>query len=134
SMALVHQALYNTNDFSTLNLQDYIANLSRDLIKSYNLNPDKVKLDINIKDVLLYIDTSMTCGLIINELLMNSIKHAFPGDMAGKISVNFAIRDNRARLIIGDDGIGLPKDFDPYNSSTLGMKLILTLTDQLEGD
>ncbi|HEX3036037.1 MAG TPA: sensor histidine kinase, partial [Thermodesulfobacteriota bacterium] len=80
SMALVHEALYRSNDFTTLNLSDYIKSLGNELRRSYNLNPERIEMDVDIKDVVLDMDTGITCGLILNELITNSIKHAFPDE------------------------------------------------------
>lgn len=133
SMALVHEALYRSNDFTTLNLSDYINSLGNELLRSYNLNPEKIKMDVDIKDVILDMDTAIACGLILNELITNSIKYAFSDRRDGRIKVNLSVSDNRAKLFVSDDGIGLPKDFDTNSSKTLGMRLVKMLAAQLEG-
>jgi two-component sensor histidine kinase len=136
SMALVHEALYRTNDFTTLNLNEYIKRLGNELLRSYNLNPEKIKMDVDVdvKAVALDMDTGIACGLILNELMTNSIKYAFPGGRNGKIKVNFSIVDKKANLTVSDNGIGLPKGFEVNNCKTLGMRLVKTLVDQLEGE
>lgn len=134
SMALVHEALYRTNDFRRLNLDDYIKRLGNDLLRSYNLDPEKIKMEVDAIDVALDMDTGIACGLILNELITNSIKHAFPDDRNGKIKVNFFVVDKKAYLTVSDEGIGLPEGLDVDNCKTLGMRLVKTLINQLDGE
>jgi two-component sensor histidine kinase len=119
-----------------LNLNEYIKRLGNELLRSYNLNPEKIKMDVDVdvKAVALDMDTGIACGLILNELMTNSIKYAFPGGRNGKIKVNFSIVDKKANLTVSDNGIGLPKGFEVNNCKTLGMRLVKTLVDQLEGE
>lgn len=135
SMALVHEELYKSNNMANLNLKDYIHNLGTKLFETYNLNKDQVSFEVNINDGLLDIDKSMSCGLILNELITNSIKYAFSGDGKGTIKVDFSTNDGNAKLTVSDDGVGLPKGYKLDDETpTLGMKLVKTLTSQLEGD
>lgn len=133
SMALVHESLYEADDLSTLNIQEYINSLGAELLRAYNQQSSNIKLDIDVKNVFLDMDTSITCGLIISELMANSIKYAFKDEKQGNIRVSMHTRQNTARLKISDDGVGLHKGFDIVQSKTLGIKLVNTLIAQLDG-
>jgi two-component sensor histidine kinase len=134
SMALVHEALYRANDFRRLNLHDYIQRLGKGLLRSYNPGAGRIKIEVDAKNVALDMDTGIACGLILNELITNSIKYAFPDGREGKIMVNCSIVNGKAFLTVSDDGIGLPDGLDLNNRKTLGMRLVKTLVSQLKGD
>jgi len=137
SIALLHEKLYQSNDLSKINLADYIPQIALDLYKSYGVGPD-IKLDIDIEDVLLDINKALPCGLIINELLTNSIKHAFSkertlSDKNDKIRINLQQKENIYQLIVSDNGMGYPDDLDINKTKTLGLSLVNGLKDQLNG-
>ena len=132
SLAIIHEKLYQSADFASINFEEYIQSLVSYLLSYYSTN--NIIVDINVeKDIILNMDTAVPCGLIINELVTNSIKFAFPGKKTGKIYIQLHYEDRSLILIIGDNGVGLPDGIDFENSQKLGLQLVKTLTDQLEG-
>jgi len=133
-MALIHQTLYNSENLNKICLSEYIKNLVNNLFKAYSVNSKKIKLQLNVENIDLSLDKANNCGLIINELVSNSLKHAFSKNDDGKIIVTVKRTiNNRILLDVYDNGIGLPKDIDYKNSDTLGLKLISTITKQMDG-
>ena len=134
SMALIHEKLYQSKDLAKINFADYIQELATSLFCSYEVNLNAITLKMNIEDVILGIDSAIPCGLIINELIVNSLKHAFPEGKQGEISINFCSKNaNEFELVVSDTGIGLPKDLNLQNTKSLGLQLVNALTNQLEG-
>ncbi len=133
SMALVHERLYQSENLSRINFTDYINNLARSLFLSYNIGAGKVRMNIEAENHYINIDKAISCGLILNELLTNSLKYAFPGDRTGVISVRMSVANSRCIMTISDDGVGFPEDIDFQNTATLGMQLIVMLTSQIDG-
>jgi len=135
SMALIHEKLYQSKDFVSIDFCDYIKDLATNLFRSYKVDPQSINLEINVTDVHLEIDKAIPIGLIVNELITNSLKHAFPGRKEGRIVVNFRSGDNgRYVLQVGDDGIGIPDDFNFKETTSLGLQLVSTLADQIKGN
>ena len=133
-MALIHQMLYNSKNLNKICLSKYIKNLVNNLFKVYSANSKQIKLQLNIENIDLSLDKANACGLIINELVSNSLKHAFSKNDDGKIIVTLKkTTNNRILLDVYDNGIGFPKDVDYKNSDTLGLKLISTITKQMDG-
>ncbi|NER30031.1 MAG: hypothetical protein F6J89_21030 [Symploca sp. SIO1C4] len=134
SMALVHEILYQSKNFARVNLGDYIQNLTSNLLKAYGVNASNIKLELDIDEVTLNIDTVITCGLIINELVSNAIKYAFPDSTRGliKIALHGGV-DKYLTLIVSDNGVGLPKNLDLKSVNSLGFQLVNVLTKQLGG-
>jgi PAS domain S-box-containing protein len=133
SIALVYENLYQTKDLKSIDLSEFIKTLTDDLLRSYGTGKDSVKSIINIKNIILDIDTAITCGLIITELFTNSLNHAFPKGQKGNIKIEVISEDNGFKLIVADNGIGLPKNIDVQNSETLGFQLINTLVMEING-
>ncbi len=132
SMALIHEKLYQSSDFARVDFESYIRSLISYLFGYYSIRG--IENEISVEDnIVLNMDTAVPCGLIINELVTNSIKHAFKGIKSGKVSVKFHSQDGCYTLIVSDNGTGLPKDFDVRNPEKLGLKLVNSLTDQLDG-
>ncbi len=130
SMALVHEKIYFTKDLANIRLREYINDLSSDLFKSYNLNTSRVGFKSQIEDISIGIDTSIPCGLIINELLSNSLKHAFPKERKGEIRLEIHTKkDGEIEMIFRDNGVGIPKTFDYRKSSSFGFRLIVDLVE-----
>jgi len=137
SMALIHERLYQSKDLARINFGDYIRKLTLSLLYSYGIGPDDIKLKINVDSVFLGINTAIPCGLIVNELVSNSLKYAFPEDKRGEIRI--ALRSNTDvsfpqknkpqktnnyfTLIVSDDGVGIPKNIDFRKVETLGLQL-----------
>jgi len=133
SMAIAHEKLYLSGEMGRLNIEEYIRDITTSLFQSYELYSNSVKLSLDVDKVLIDIDTAIPCGLIINELVMNSLKHAFPDGTNGEICIEFHLENNKYKLVVGDNGKGLPDDFDFRKTETLGLKLITTLVKQIDG-
>jgi PAS domain S-box-containing protein len=134
SMALIHETLYQSKDLSRIDFAEYLQKLVAHVSRSYRIRPEAVRININVDDVSLPIDTAVPCGLIINELASNSLKYAFPADTRGEVNITFERADAHYVLRVSDTGVGLPADFDPERGKSLGMKLVRMLTDQLCGE
>ena len=131
AMALVHEKLYRSKDLASIDISDYIKSLVNDLFLSYKSNTSKIELKVNIEDVSLGIEAAIPCGLIVNELVSNSLKYAFPEGKDGEISISLQSLDkDQYELIVSDNGIGLPKDLDFKKSDSLGMKLVTNFTER----
>jgi PAS domain S-box-containing protein len=133
SMAMIHEKLYHSHNLSQLNMAEYLKNLVRDILRSYSSVSSNISADVDVGDVYLNIDTAIPMGLLVNELVSNSVKHAFP-DGNGNIKVKLESCGADYILTVSDNGIGLPKGLDPLTSSSLGLQLVMSLSIQLEGD
>jgi len=134
SMALVHERLYRSNDLAHVDFTDYIESLASHLFSSHQVAADRVKLLVDARGVKLSIDMAIPCGLLLNELISNSLKHAFMGEALGEIRISLLLVNEREVLLsVSDNGSGLPKEIDPNSSETFGMQLIADLVDQLHG-
>ncbi len=134
SIALVHEKLYGSDELAEIDFAHYIADLTTHLFHAYNIHASQIKLVVQADQVLLDIDTAIPCGLIINELVSNALKYAFPKGQTGEIQVTLQQRqDQSLDLIVRDNGIGLPQDFDLKQTKTLGMNLVKGLVKQLRG-
>jgi len=134
AMSLIHEKLYQSKDLARIDFAEYMRHLTRHLFRSYGVNSRAVGLKINVDKVLLDIDTAIPCGLIVNELVSNSLKYAFPPGVEGEICISLhPENDGRLVLMVSDNGAGLPPDFDLHKTDSLGLQLVNTLTDQLEG-
>jgi two-component sensor histidine kinase len=133
SISLVHEKLYESNDFININLKEYVTSLVGNIKDSFSVDPDKIKVHIRIGEaVVLDINQVLHFGLIINELITNSFKYAFPGARKGNINIECDRgADRRYVLIFSDDGVGLPADIDLSSARTLGLELVATLAGQL---
>lgn len=135
SMSLIHESLYQSNNLLEIDFEDYINMLASQLCRFYTVSNVLVTMDIKVEDVRLDIETAVPCGLIINELISNSLKHAFNGDNPeGVIKVRFIKEGCSYKLVISDNGIGFSKDVDLSEGSSLGMEIVSILTRQLEGN
>jgi PAS domain S-box-containing protein len=132
SMSFIHESLYQTKNFSHVDLATYIDGLTRNLMMSYSLS-GKVELLLDLQPVELVLDQAIPCGLVLNELISNSLKHAYPGGTEGKIRIGLRAQGDRVTIAIEDDGPGLPEDFDLDRDSNLGLQLVETLIGQLDG-
>jgi PAS domain S-box-containing protein len=134
SMALIHQTLYQSHDFAKVDFATFLDSFVPVLVSSYATNPNRVSLDISADGIALPINTAIPCGLIINELVSNALKHAFPDEQGGKISLEIkADEGGNLLLSVTDDGVGVPQGFDVATAPTLGLQLVTMLTDQLRG-
>ncbi|MGD0724569.1 MAG: CHASE4 domain-containing protein [Spirochaetia bacterium] len=134
SMALIHEKLYPSGDERGISFAGYVRDLAAHLRHSYAGNSGPVELGIDVEEMTLSMDVSVPCGLIINELLSNSLKYAFPGGRRGTISVSLhRVEGGRVVLTISDDGIGFPRGIDIRNPATLGLRIVNILVEQLRG-
>lgn len=138
SMALIHEKLYRSSDLSNIDFNDYINSLAGDLFKFYGSDSGRIALNIDIDKFAFEIDTAIPLGLLVNELLTNSLKHAFPDGRRGEINITLRKKETDGtvnhELIVGDNGVGIPDDFDIAKTRSLGLQLITTLTEhQLQG-
>lgn len=133
SMSLVHEKLYQSDLMATIDFSEYIHSLAERLISSYCVH-NNITLKIQSDALLLSINTAIPCGLIINEILTNAIKYAFPENRDGVISIILKVADKQIILKISDNGIGLPENLNIEKATSLGMKLIQVLTDQIDGE
>jgi two-component sensor histidine kinase len=134
SMALVHGTLYRSENLARINFSKYTQSLANDLCDSYGAGARAISLEIHVDDVSLGIDTAGPVGLILNELVSNCLKHAFPNGRPGKIRIEFhANSDNQYTLTVSDNGVGLPQDLNSGTTQSLGLRLVNVLTQQLEG-
>jgi PAS domain S-box-containing protein len=133
TMAYIHESLYQNKTFSSINFNDYLSQLTNNIIHSYSVSPEKMKLIVNCEKTILNLDISIPLGLIINELVTNSIKHAFPATSKGNITINLKTQNKCVFLTVEDNGVGIDPDMSPENSGSLGLQLVLTLIDQIDG-
>jgi two-component sensor histidine kinase len=134
SMALAHENLYRAGNFSRVPMAAHIRNLCDHLIAAYRVPSRGIRLAVRVPDLELDLDRAVSCSLIVNELVSNALKHAFPDGRAGSVSVDLEPRGaNRLALVIGDDGVGLPAGCDFHDTDTLGLQLVSDLTHQLHG-
>jgi PAS domain S-box-containing protein len=134
SMALIHERLYQSTDLKRIDFGEYISSLATELFHTYEADPGFIKLNINVEDVLLDINTAIPLGLIVNELITNSLTHAFPEGKRGKINVNFHLKDDHYEFTVKDNGIGFSEDLDFQNTDSLGLQMVTSLTDQIDGE
>jgi two-component sensor histidine kinase len=134
SMALVHERLYQSRDLARVDFARYIRSLANYLCRSYGVNTNVIQLRTNLHDVFLGVDTAIPCGLILNELVSNCLKHAFPDGREGEIRIELRSDGNdKFTLMVSDNGVGLLEDLDFRNTESLGLQLVNTLVNQLEG-
>jgi len=139
SMALIHEKLYRSDDLAKIDFSEYIRSLCADLVRSYSSNSRGVRLDLDVQEVFLGLDAAISCGLIINELVSNSLKHAFSGDPGlsgspGRIRIEFHRSDSGSfSLAVSDNGCGFPPGIDFLQTESLGLQLVRVLTEQLGG-
>jgi PAS domain S-box-containing protein len=136
TMAFVHERLYQSEDLASIDVAEYVESLTNHLLTAYEGRAGAIALDLRIDDVVLDLDTAVATGLIINELVSNSLKHAFPpqGEGEGEILVALgSLDDDRLELQVCDNGVGLPPDLDVQDSQSLGLRLVNMLTQQLRG-
>lgn len=134
SIALIHEKLYQASNFTRVDFGAYTKKLTHDLFRIFEVNHSRISLNLKTDNVFFPIDIAIPCGMIINELVTNSLKHAFPGDSNGEILIEINYQyDNKFTIIIRDNGKGLPGDFDLRSSKSLGFCLVQNLVKQLEG-
>lgn len=144
SMALVHEQLHRSPDLSRINFGEYVRSLTASLFSSYGIDSTRISLASRVADVFLPIDVAVPCGLMLQELVSNSIKHAFPGGRCGEIGIEMSRFPDRSSagsrrggsgwlLTVRDDGVGLPREASFETASSLGLRLVRILAEQLDG-
>ncbi len=134
SIALIHEKLYRSEGLVRLDFGPYVSDLVASLFGAYGVNGDRLRARTQINGVMLEVDTAIPLGLIINELVSNALKHAFPEGSSGEVWIDLEqVSHRQFSLCVGDDGIGLPANFDWRKSTSLGLRLVNDLTRQLEG-
>lgn len=132
SMALLHESLYQSHNLSQIDFPEYIRQLAAHLFHSYGVAAERIHLRTDLDSLSLHLDAAVPCGLIINELISNSLKYAFPDGREGEIRIELHDHaDGMARLIVADNGVGLKADVDWVNTRSLGLRLVRTLAEQL---
>ncbi|MCB9136613.1 MAG: hypothetical protein H6636_14405, partial [Anaerolineales bacterium] len=134
SMALIHEKLYQSNSLAKIDFGEYVQSLAKDLFRSYQRSLGEIELKVEAAEIALDLDYAIPCGLILNELLTNALKYAFPKGRKGQLWIELTILpDQRVCLKVADNGIGLPEGFDLTKSSSLGLQLVRNLVSQIEG-
>jgi PAS domain S-box-containing protein len=134
SMALIHERLYQSSDLSRIEFSQYVRNLAIHLFHSYQVDSSRIRLTMDSEEVFLNINTAIPCGLIVNELVSNALKHAFPDARSGEVAVELhRILGDGFMLRVRDDGVGFPEGLDFHRTETLGMQIIVTLVSQIDG-
>jgi two-component sensor histidine kinase len=136
AMSFVHEKLYGSRDLAKVDFVEYLQSLAAHLFRLYGVDRTKVRLEINADTVFLSLDTAMPCGLIVNELVSNALKHGFPGKRRGSVAISVTAGKAPGEFIlaVSDTGVGFPKEVDfRETSGSLGIRLVLTLVNQLGG-
>jgi PAS domain S-box-containing protein len=134
AIALIHEKLYQSKDYSRVPFSEYARGLAANIFGALGVSNDRIALKLVIQDLSLGVDKAIPCGLILNELITNALKHAFPGNRRGSVQVELH-REGSGDIFfsVGDDGVGMPSGFDIDESTSLGMPLVHTLVEQLDG-
>jgi PAS domain S-box-containing protein len=133
AMALIHEKLYQSKDYARVPFSEHARSLADSVFHATGVSPEGVSLDLDIQDVALAVDTAIPCGLILNELITNALKHAFPDGRCGTIRVELArTPGGEVRLAVGDNGVGLPPGVSVHDSPSLGLHLVRMLARQLD--
>ena len=131
TVALIHQKLYQSQGLSNIDLKEFITDLSNLLISSFSVSQKKITIDFQLDSIVVSIDKAIPCGLIVNELISNSLKYAFPDDRKGTINIRLSKTDNETiEISISDDGIGIHEDFKFMEKNTLGMLLLKSIAEE----
>lgn len=133
SMAMVHEKVYESPSFTHLNLKNYIEKLVSGILYTYGTSKEVIKTNLDIEDININIDTAIPLGLVINELVTNSVKYAFPKSKKGTITIKIKSLPDHMEVLVADDGVGLPEEIDPENTETIGLQLVNILVKQIEG-
>ena len=150
SMAMIHEGLYKTNNLARINFEEYVRNLTSGLFSSYGMDKNIIETKMDLDKILLDVDTALPLGLILNELISNSLKHAFPIEYIGgtkgfqfkdagivkypKINILLSQSEEMLKLVVSDNGIGFPQNVDFQNTPSLGLQLVNTLVSQIKGE
>src|SRR5262249_5435596 len=133
-MALVHENLYRVGNFARVPMKQHLESICAQLFRAYALATEQISLHLDIGEVQLDLDRAVACGLIVNELVSNALKHAFPDGRRGRLYISLqSIESDDCLLRVRDDGVGISGSIDPKTAETLGLQLVNDLADQLHG-
>lgn len=133
AIALIHEKLYQSQDYARVPFSEYATSLASNIFHATGVSQNAISLAIDMQTTWLAVDRAIPCGLILNELITNALKHAFPGSRRGAVRVTLERKNGRVMLGVGDDGVGIPPGVEPARAGSLGMRLISVLVDQLDG-
>ena len=133
AMALIHEKFYRSDDLAKIDFGEFISSLAADLGNTYGLGQQRIELKIDAEEILLGVDTAIPCGLIVNELVSNSLKHAFQGRERGEISIRLRTEESQHTMVVKDNGVGFPPDFDIAQVDSLGLTIVKALANQMGG-
>jgi two-component sensor histidine kinase len=134
AMALIHEILYESSDLTGINLERYLSRLAASLTRMYGTESDTIRLEVEPKDITLGIDATVPCGLAINELISNSLKHGYPDQRDGTVSIQVGLTaDDEISIVVRDDGVGIPAEVDIRNTDTMGLGLVVGLVERQLG-
>jgi two-component sensor histidine kinase len=135
SMALLHESLYRSGTFASVDLGAYLKELATQSFRASVVRPGAVRLQLELTSVQVEMDQALPCGLLVNELIANSLKHGFPGDHTGEVRVALQPIDGgpKLRLRVSDTGVGLPADFESKRGKSLGLQLVSDMAGQIDG-
>ena len=133
SMALIHERLYRSGDLSRVDFGYYVRNLTSHLGRTYAGGGEPARVHVNVGSILLGVDLAIPCGLIVNELVTNAFRHAFVDGRTGEVTITMTQNELVYRLTVRDNGVGLPAGFEVRNTTSLGLQLVQTLTEQIDG-
>jgi PAS domain S-box-containing protein len=133
TMAFIHESLYQNKDFSQINFSEYIITLVKNLFYSYEANQQKIRTNFAVDTIFLNLDLSIPCGLIVNELVSNALKYAFDDGREGTIFITLKKEKGKIKMVVADNGKGMPDSINFRNTETLGLQLVTTLTEQING-
>jgi PAS domain S-box-containing protein len=134
SIAMIHEQLYESEDFANLEFEGYIKDLVDLIFRTLNIEEKKIELDIDCENLEININQAIPVALVINELVSNSFEHGFSGLEGGKLTVEMKHKDQEVNMLVSDNGVGLPDNFDVADSSTLGLTMVRQLIKQLNGE
>jgi two-component system CheB/CheR fusion protein len=132
SIASIHDMLYCSVDLSSIDFSAYLRNIIDNMSRFYDLRPGQIRLHVSAEETSLDLSRAIPCGLIVNELLTNALKHAFPGDRRGDVRITFRCAEGRCVLEVADNGIGLRSDVNPGEATSMGLQLVALLVEQLD--
>jgi two-component sensor histidine kinase len=132
-MAIIHEKLYKSKSMSKIDFGDYISELVDNLFYNYNVDETRIKLNKNMDRIYFNIDIAIPCGLIVNELITNCLKHAFSNDINGEVNIDLLNIDDKYVLNVKNYGVGFPDNIDYKNTESFGLQLITSLVDQIDG-
>jgi two-component sensor histidine kinase len=136
SMALVRERLYQAENVTNIRFSEYIMTLSEELTRSHRIDPNRITITMDVDDIPLSVDQAIPCGLIVNELITNALKYAFPGSYEGRGEIVIELHrkgDRSIELVVRDNGVGIPADIDLRNNGSLGLSLVFLLAESQLG-